>query len=130
MKREKFDGINAYEVHIELYDKYFYVAFGREEHDKLQGLSRDYDSFQACTYLMEDGTKFLFFKKPSNEYFLNGIVAHEVLHWMFEIMKSNGLKFTHDNQEATTYLLEYAINKTQQVFEAERRRLRAAKKKT
>lgn len=40
----------------------------------------------------------------------HGVIAHECLHVVSEILSSSGVKFDPDNEEPFTYLLEYITN--------------------
>ena len=134
LNRKKINGVNLYEIHIELYDKYYYIIFGEKDYDILikdddEIEKHDWNDFEALFRRGETNEKMLVFKSPDNKFLKNGVVAHEILHLMYYILEENGLKFDFNNQEPTTYLLEYIIKQTGLVFEAERLRIKRLGKK-
>lgn len=134
LNRKKINGINLYEVHIELYNKYYYIIFGEKDYDILTKYDdeidkHDWNDFEALFRRGKMSEKMLVFKSPDNKFLKNGVVAHEILHLMYYILEENGLKFDFNNQEPTTYLLEYITKQTGLVFEAETLRIKGLKKR-
>lgn len=47
---------------------------------------------------------------PNHKYFSHGIIAHEALHLVNEMLKQKGVKNPHKDDEQACYLIQYIVD--------------------
>lgn len=136
MKRVKNAGINLYEVYIDVYDKYFYVCFGEEEYKKVLkffGVDEDteqwnYNDFRGMLVADPESEKLvLIFQSAKRDYQDSDVIGHECIHLLYYILNQRNIEFNFNNQEPVAYLMGFIQEKVNEIFDAERKRLKKKK---
>ena len=58
----------------------------------------------------------VFFNPSLSDPMTYGIIAHECMHSVFQLFKRRGIEIIFENQEPTTYLLEYLVDQVVKFF--------------
>lgn len=119
-KKVTIEGVKMTEFHIELYDQYFYLFFGKENYIKfLEAINEDEDVDKAESDLNSFGLvmshesrkypQCLYMWFPDNEYWRveRGTLAHEIIHLMDYVSINKGFKHDVKNQEVYAQLMGY-----------------------
>lgn len=71
----------------------------------------DNDEYYACMSTYNTDGKTYFYITINPEEATTGAYAHEALHFVYRLFHFIGVKYSIDNQEVYTYLLEYLLDK-------------------
>lgn len=104
-------------IQIPLYGGEVFIYTDRETYSKATGDSvSDLEMHDGITDYDDSRTEFSMglFALPTP-----GLIAHEALHVVTEVLDDRGVQISRKNSEAMTYLLEYLVNQIHKKLEKE-----------